>query len=349
MEVLTRFPTEHVGAVLKVLVTAAGCPGWQSIVEAIRAWGVGRSIDIVGSEIWGYGGGMPGVFGVAPGGHEQYPHSVIELVRAEGIAAIVPLSDPELVPLARISEGLGELGCEVLCSPVRSLEIVMDRERLWHQFPSLSPDSTLLTRAEAGSLDPARLAGRFVRLRGGYGSRGVKKLVSREAIVAAFETMKPENFGGLFPVDMLRELLEHHGEIMVVEDLPGAEYSVDCIFDPSHDLVGYGVRERTVIRNGICHKATFVSDVNGEFRRAVDEIGGALLFSYCINLQFRRDRSGVIKLLEINPRTPGSIGAWLPAGINPMAMVMDLATGRHVSAGEFAPGVPITRRVSHFV
>ncbi len=337
---------------MKVLVTAAGCPGWYSIVQAMELWDSPEPLEVVGSEI---DSDQPRsghlVFRVCRGDSPLYYENIMNLVKQGDIEMILPLSDPELIPLAHMSDDLFALGCEPLCSPGWSLAIALDREQLWGRFPKLAPSYTIVDRANAGSFSTEMLEGKFVRLRTGYGSRGVKKLVSKQTLLDAFGTAKPEAFGGMISTDLFPDLIMAHGSLMLVDELPGAEYSVDCVFSFDGHLVGYGVRERTVIRNGICQKATFIPDARGEFRDIIDQIAEKLRFRYCINLQLRRDVYGVLRLLEINPRTPGSIGAWLPAGINPMAMVMDLATDHSPTSGEFTPNpaMPTTTRVSTFV
>jgi predicted ATP-grasp superfamily ATP-dependent carboligase len=114
---------------------------------------------------------------------------------------------------------------------------------------------------------------------------------------------------------MVFSLVEKH-KLLLVEELPGQEYSIDCIFNNTGELLLYGVRQRTKTLNGICSIATIEQDKDKEFLEVIKSISKNYLFKYCINIQLKRDISGKLKLLEINPRMSGSLGSFIAAGCN---------------------------------
>ncbi len=95
--------------------------------------------------------------------------------------------------------------------------------------------------------------------------------------------------------------------------LPGAEYSVDVLADRGDTLAAL-VRRRDAADGGLAMTAEVVDapDVEAAAREVVEAVG----LSHVVNVQFRRDASGQPRLMEINPRSPGTIGLTVAAGFN---------------------------------
>jgi len=105
----------------------------------------------------------------------------------------------------------------------------------------------------------------------------------------------------------------------VVAWLPGEEYSVDVLADGGATRVAV-VRLRTRASGGLALTSRVVDapDVEAAAREVVAAVG----LSYVANVQFRRDAGGTPRLLEINPRIPGTIGLSVAAGCNlPLAAI----------------------------
>jgi|GEM_PF-1057119 len=106
----------------------------------------------------------------------------------------------------------------------------------------------------------------------------------------------------------------------VVAWLPGDEYSVDVLADAGATRAAVA-RLRTRATGGLALTSTVVHapDVEAAAREVVAAVG----LSYVANVQFRRDAGGVPRLLEINPRLPGTIGLTVAAGCNlPLAALL---------------------------
>jgi carbamoyl-phosphate synthase large subunit len=102
-------------------------------------------------------------------------------------------------------------------------------------------------------------------------------------------------------------------ELVVMEYLPGAEYSVDCVVEQGKPrIIIPRIREKTV--NGISVQGTFVKDeaVISYCKDIIEAIGP----DGNIGIQVKKSASGQPLLLEINPRVQGTIVAALGAGVN---------------------------------
>ena len=111
-----------------------------------------------------------------------------------------------------------------------------------------------------------------------------------------------------------------------MEYMPGEEFSVDCFAHTDNFICV--TRRRDVIKDGICSEGETI--YRKELIEASYEIIKYLNLSYNINLQFRYDKNGKPKLLEINPRLSGTIELCRGAGVNFPAMGLKKLKGQTI-------------------
>jgi carbamoyl-phosphate synthase large subunit len=113
-------------------------------------------------------------------------------------------------------------------------------------------------------------------------------------------------------------------DMHLAEYLPGREYSVDLLCDSGVALAAV-VRHRLATLYGLATHAKVVDDPATEAtaRRVVELLG----LSYVVNVQLRADSDGVSRLMEVNPRIPGTIGLTVAAGINMPYLALKIALG----------------------
>jgi carbamoyl-phosphate synthase large subunit len=341
-----------------ILVTGSGCPGWYSVFLQLNDWKErnGKSdMPIFGCDMVDntYGREFSELhFKVKKGDDTGYINEISNIVRIHSIDTLIPLTDPELLPL---SSSLNDSGCKVLVSNEEDLKRILNKDILYKRLSDISPEfiycDTIddVTRFMKRSSDDNSC---FLKLVSSYGSRGTKKLLTDKKWIEGFCDKKPEGFGYTFPMGGLPSLLNGF-KLIAVEALPGKEYSIDCVFDSHTKLFFYGVREREEIRNGICHTAKFIVDTDKEFLAVIDKISELVKMKYNINIQVKRDVNGDLKLLEINPRISGSIGSFFSVGYNLVGMGMDAANQNSLNKyNELTPtnyAKPRSYRVSHFI
>ncbi|WP_333913748.1 ATP-grasp domain-containing protein [Vibrio coralliirubri] len=125
----------------------------------------------------------------------------------------------------------------------------------------------------------------------GYGSRGIKKIASKEDIDDSLKS------GYVF-----------------CEYLPGKEYTVDCFTDRNKKLLFIGARERVAIKNGISVHSRVCKDK--EFDEIALAINNRIGFRGAWFFQVKEDQDGKLKLLEVAARLGGSSGLYRNRGIN---------------------------------
>ena len=114
-------------------------------------------------------------------------------------------------------------------------------------------------------------------------------------------------------------------DYVVMEYLPGAEYTVDCFTNDAGRLIFARGRRRNRIRNGISVNTSYVTDERFEqiavrINSAVRQRGGWFF-------QLKEDAEGELKLLEVAARIAGTSAISRNLGANLPLMTVDLYNG----------------------
>jgi hypothetical protein len=189
-----------------------------------------------------------------------------------------------------------ELHCEVIVPGAETCRVCRSKSRTYEQFRGLLPVPAAFDAIEEIDRFPV-----FLKPDVGQGSKGTYLARSPEEV--AFYRMKDPS-------------------LLILEYLPGREFTVDCFTDNSGRLLFAGARERTRILNGISVDTARVFDPQLEaMAQAINDrldLRGAWFF------QAKRRADGEAALLEIAPRVAGSMGYFRNLGVNlPLLAVLD--------------------------
>ncbi|MDH5333529.1 MAG: ATP-grasp domain-containing protein [Thermoleophilia bacterium] len=247
------------------------------------------------------------------GDDPRFASALLGECRRRGIDVVVPTVDEELRPLADARHLFAEHGVVVLSSEAEALATCLDKHALVEAVRGIVPcPATEL-------LDPwfepeAWIFPVIVKPRTGRGGAGVELVADAAGL-------------DRFP---------HDGSHIVQEHLPGEEYSVDVLVDHGGAVVAAVPRVRLRVESGVAVVARTVRDADleaaaGRCAQAAGIRGGA-------NVQFRRDADGVARLLEINPRFPGTLAITVASGVNLPTLALADALGVPLpdDAGVFA-------------
>jgi hypothetical protein len=133
--------------------------------------------------------------------------------------------------------------------------------------------------------------------------------------------VKPDKGQGSYDTHVVRnkeeleQLLDGNKERIITEYLPGEEYTVDCFSDREAGLLFCCGRERVRTKSGISMNSRIADsqDIFSEYARV---ISSRLVFHGAWFFQVKKDRAGVLKLLEIAPRIAGTMALHRAQGIN---------------------------------
>ncbi|NND55949.1 MAG: ATP-grasp domain-containing protein [Xanthomonadales bacterium] len=237
-----------------------------------------------------------------PGAAADFSDRLLDYCLAHGITIAIPTVDCELAPVAAEQERFETAGIQLVLSPERALRVCYDK--LW-LMQSLEGEVELaaFTRFD-DDFRPSEWEYPFVvKPRSGSGSRGVR-IVKRLSDLNGIDT---------------------DGRHLVQEYLPGAEYSVDVYVAGDGRVVASVIRERIKVDSGIAVISKTVIDE--EISELAARIARLVGIRFVANIQFRRDRDGRPRLLEINPRFPGTMSLTVAAGVNMPELCLREARG----------------------
>ena len=221
------------------------------------------------------------------------------------IDALLPTVDAELAPLAAVRERFESIGIQLPISPVECLRICRDKQLLLDKVRGIVPipDNQPLTQAVAERAHSFPL---LVKPRSGAGSRGVAKIESREDL----------------------DTIPKDGSFLLQEFLPGEEYSVDVYVRRDGRVIGAVPRERMKVDSGIAIASRTIDlpEVVASAVKTAETIG----IRGTANIQFKRAADGVFKLLEVNPRYPGTLPLTGAAGVDMPKLMADELAGKPV-------------------
>ena len=144
----------------------------------------------------------------------------------------------------------------------------------------------------------------------------------------------------LYDIYHIFRSLRVYPELLVMEYLPGKEYSVDVLADNGRSIVIIP-RTRDYIKAGISFEATTVN--HKEIIRYTDKIVRKLKLNGNIGFQFKEDKKGVPRLIECNPRLQGTVVINTYAGANLVYMAVKLALGEKVETPKVKWGLKMIR------
>jgi carbamoyl-phosphate synthase large subunit len=221
-----------------------------------------------------------------PSVHEaSWLEALNELVRREKIDYIFPAFDDVIVALA---ENASAVEARVVTSPLRTCQITRSKSKTYEELKGTVPVPRVYQSPAVIDHFPV-----FVKPDKGQGSKNTH--IVRDA-------------------DQLAVVLRQDPTVLILEYLPGAEYTIDCFSDRERGLLFCGGRERTRTRNGISMSSH--SAEAPEFEEFALAISRVLPFHGAWFFQLKRDAEGRLKLMEIAPRIAGTMALHRVLGVN---------------------------------
>jgi len=223
--------------------------------------------------------------------HDQsdFAERLAEVVRLHHIDAIYPAMDAVAETLQNLA---GALGVIVIGSSPDATATCASKSATYDLLEGTVP----LARRFA-SLDQVDHFPIFIKPDRGYGARNTLLAETRDA--ARGFLARP-----------------HTVPMLLLEYLPGREWTVDCFSDRHGRLRFHGVRGRNRISNGISVNTTPSDHHAGEFRTWAQSINNALRPRGAWFFQARQDATGQPKLLEVAARLGGSSSLFRCTGVN---------------------------------
>lgn len=212
---------------------------------------------------------------------------VQRIVKERKVDAIYPAMDIAITVLKEHEE---EIGCRVVASPIETTQICLSKEKTYAKLK----DIVKIPKIYAPSDISKDCFPVFAKPKIGYGAKGTKKLNNQEEV---------DNF------------VKGKDNLLILEYLPGEEFTVDCFTNKDGQLLYSAARKRNRIKDGISVNTFFVENQD-EFNTIADMINSKIKFRGAWFYQVKRDKNGVLCLLEIASRLGGSSLLARAIGVN---------------------------------
>lgn len=247
----------------------------------------------------------------SPISDERYIPELIELCKNEGIDAVIPTIDTDLLALSQNKEAFEAIGTTVFVSDEKAVEICSDKVKTAGFFDSIG-------------LKTVQACENYLNYKGGYPAF-IKPRTGSSSINA-------------YKVNDENELKSYTGIIpnyIISTFIDGTEYSVDAFCDIDGEPVFITPRIRLAVRSGEVIKTQIAQD-----DRIIDEVKKiikALKPCGAITVQLiRRKSSDEDHFIEINARFGGGAPLSMMAGANSAEALLRILKGEKIKYVEHA-------------
>lgn len=316
---------------IRVLMTGAGAPGGPGILLALRQE---PQIELTVADANPYASGRAlhtNFVQIPAASHPGYVAEMLRLCSEKQIQVLLPLVTRELELLSGHKAEFEAIGTRVVVSDAEKLHMANDKALLMQTLIAAN-----IPVAECHTAHSGPEIEMFAKKLGypqknvcikpalSNGSRGMRILDASAGSLATFFEQKPNNTH-----TTLESLLNIFKDailptMLVMEYLPGEEYTVDALLDIGEPLIILP-RKRISMNNGISVAGEFEN--NKEIMDYATAVFKATGLHGPNGLQVKRSENGEFRILEINPRLQGSTTTALDMGINLPLLAVQQAIG----------------------
>lgn len=204
-------------------------------------------------------------------------------VVSRGIDAIFPCHDDVVLALAN---HVVDFPAKIITSPYETCRIARSKRATYDHFANCVRVPQILgTEPDTFPV--------FVKPDMGQGSQHAQLVTNRE---------------------MLHALVAERNDLLVMEYLPGEEFTIDCFSDRDKGLLYCNARQRIRTRSGISFNTRFVD--SRPFESIANTIQENVKLAGAWFFQMKRDVAGELTLLEFAPRIAGAMAIDRVIGVN---------------------------------
>lgn len=287
---------------------AAGAAGISAIKSLRRDTFAGRIVATDG-EPFSAGFAFSHASYVIPGIDDPSTYERMQKIMArEKVEIILPTGLTDTAVFSSKKKALATSGIIFAGSDQSTVELCHDKLAFWNHVHSEFPVPALVeVKNGQPSMYPC-----FVKPRRGAGSRGCGRC-------------RDENDWKFYS--------RCGGEVLVLEDLPGSEYSVDVLSDFNGEPKLAVPRERLGISDGVTVRARVRRDA--EIETLCLRMARFLGIKGVCCMQLKRDAFGEARFLEVNARLGGSSVISALAGVDLVKCLISMVCGEPVQIPEY--------------
>ncbi len=289
---------------IRVLVTGAGGPAGVAVIRSLLRR---PDVELFSADMDGWASGLYLVPAqrrriIEPGAAPGFTDSLLALCREDSIDVLFSTVDIELRHIAPRKEEFVAQGTAVASPSDATISVCLDKFALAERCaPLLTVPTTRLLTTDGKSHNwefPV-----IIKPRSGAGSRGVRLIEDRLTL----------------------DELDADEQMIIQENLPGAEFSVDVLSDLDGRVICAVPRTRERVDSGVSIAGRTVKDP--ALIETATAVARAIGLTGVANVQLRYNSDGEPALLEVNPRFPGAMPLTIAAGADMPSLLLDIVRG----------------------
>ena len=330
-----------------VLITGSGAPGIKGTLYSLKNNFDGRKIRTIGTDTKGYVVGKylcDNFYKVPNPSEDSFIPELLKICEKEEVDVVLPQTTDELFKLAESSKEFKKINTKVAISSKSAIELSNNK----HELMKISKKLGLPTakfHLVNNSSDLEKYAGELgwpskpvvVKPPVSSGMRGLRIIDEKFDRKNSFYSEKPTDV--YLKLDEFKEIVgEKFPELLLMEFLPGKEYSVDILKANTTTIVP---RSRDLIRTGITFNGTV--EKNEQIIDTSAKLSEKIGLKYAFGFQFKLDENGTPKIIECNPRIQGTMVLSTLAGANIIYGAVKHALGEDVPDFEIKWGTRLLR------
>lgn len=286
---------------------------------------------------------------VPRGDDPTYVDALFRICEKEKVDILLPVMSVELAALSKNKERFLKNNTIISVSDIEPLSIANNKLSLFN-FLKVShlPCPTYRSVQTVSEIQQAAFELGYpdkkvcIKAAAGSGSRGFRILDASQASSAAFFSEKPQSCS--MTLEELSSVLSdcsHIPEMLVMEYLPGAEYTVDLLADQGKVLYNC-CRKCISMDNSIMLDGVIVndSDILDLCQRITERLG----LDGNIGFDVKRRADGTPMIMECNPRITAGIMSFSAAGVNLPYLCIKKLLGEPLPEIDVRIGAKIKRR-----
>lgn len=303
-----------------ILITAASGVGFPSFGRYLK--GLGKEFRIIGAAPEKEGSGFTFIdkgYFVSKSEDKNYIRDLLTICKKEKVRILIPSDPKELVFIAENKEKFEKIGTLVLLSSLKSIRTAEDKEKFFIFCKEKGipvPDFIKVKNYKDFHKAVLRLGypqkAVCFKPKISSGTRGFRILSSKQNRLHDLLKDKPESVMADFSeICSILKKAKKFPEILVMEFLPGKEYSVDILaHDGKAQIIVPRTRDKILLGASFCGQAVKEKEIIKYSEKIVE----GLNLDTIVGIQFRKDEKGVPKAMEVNPRIQGAALLSVAAG-----------------------------------
>jgi carbamoyl-phosphate synthase large subunit len=246
------------------------------------------------------------VFEKAPKTNEEcYIPWLCEIIKKHNVDMIVPGIEGDVAKWSANRHTLAETGAFVLVNNHDLINLCADKWLFYQKIAEHNIPCAITSRIDDDFDDTVRQFGLpfIMKPRHGSASKAVTKIVN---------------------LTEYRKVKDEYGDEIMAQELVGSddeEYTVSGFFDNNSELCACMALSRKLAKEGYTGQAEVCSAE--PFKNTVKQLAEVLKPVGPTNFQFRKDKDGNMKLLEINPRVSSATSIRAAFGYNELKLSLE--------------------------